>query len=131
MLGVITLLNSPLGRILGVLVLVGATYLAGLYKGYQWASNSQEIATLRETVKVQEKRIKDYQALAYAANERADVLDRSILEFDSKIEDYKNELAKRPPSNACLPSDDDLRRLRDAARPSPKAPAANPSPGLW
>lgn len=131
MLELIALARSPVGRFLGVLLLLGATYLAGLYKGHQWASNSQEKAILQETVKAQAQRLKDNEAIAQAAKERNDQLALSVEEYDKQIEDYKNELAKRPQNRACLPTDADLKRMRDFSKATPFPPAPKHSPGLW
>lgn len=108
-------LFSPLGRIVGI-GLVVLFVAGGIWKsGYNYASRKCEAAALH--AKLEAARIDKEAAEAAAAEaEKARAeSDKIAAEERKKVDEYADELRKRP-MGGCALGDDDLKRLRGNAR---------------
>lgn len=114
------------GKYLGAAALVLAGILTGHEAGYQRALVGAEARELKATIAAKEARIAELDRQAKASAEiaeRATVREINNVANASKLQEqinaYEAEIASR---DACLLSDDDVRRMRDFSGPGSVAP---------
>lgn len=115
---VLSFFLSPIGRIVGIGLIVAAAYGAGVWKGHSIATGKCNAAALLSKIDAMNT---DLDAATKAADEAEKARsDLAAISADDKlrIEEYETQLRKRPDA-ACTLGDDDIRWLRDG-RPNRK-----------
>jgi len=121
-------------RVWLALVIVGAVgFGAGLWKGFAWADNKAEVASLKAAVSAANAVIAEHQRQAQEAKEIADLYaqrlataEQAAVENREEIERYAADLASRPAPPECGFTPDDVQRLRALASPGARRSAPLP-----
>lgn len=104
-------LTSPLGRIVGVGLIVGATYGAGAWKGHAVATAKCRAAALQSQLDAAQTDVKAARDAAAAAEQAREDIEKASADDKVRIAQYEDQLRKRPAASCAL-GDDDLRWLR-------------------
>ena len=116
-------------RVWLALAIVGALgFGAGLWKGFAWADNKAEVASLKAAVSAANAVIAEHQRQAEAlrdvteqAERRAALAEQAATENSQEVERYIAELAARP-EPVCAFTPDDIRVLDHLAHARRSAP---------
>jgi outer membrane murein-binding lipoprotein Lpp len=113
--GALALLGlSPLKALMiGSIVLAGLAFVGGVWKsGYNYAQRACEAAALRSKIEAMQTDMRAATEAAASADRARAEIEATSAEDKKRIEQYEQELRKRPAA-ACTLGDDDLRWLRD------------------
>lgn len=109
-------LASPLGRLVGIGLIVGAAYGAGVWKGHSVATARCRAEALQSQLDAAQTDVRAAQDAAAAAERAREEIEKAWADDKMRIAEYEQQLRKRP-DPACVLSDDDLRWLRGGNKP--------------